>query len=235
MKQMFYNLRKLILYNVRILFSHKFFYFFGAVLLYFVVVCSVNYFQAEDHITGRDVMPALLLPPACVLAVYLSMEIISFERENKTIESVFTTSGSIYKVWMIKLGVTYLIIIAVLLLLEILAFLFVAGFPIFSTLFHSIVPIIFIGNLTFYFSVKFRSGNAAGMITVIIILFFLMLTEPLEHSRFFLFLNPFNKPRDMELVIWDRIIFQNRIGIIAFSSLFLYLGMVATKKREKLL
>ena len=139
MRQTLYNLRKLILYNVRILFSHRFYYFFGAVMLYFIVVCTINYFQTEDHIPGRDVMLALLMPPACVLAVYLSMQVISFERENKTIESVFTTSGSIYKVWMIKLGVTYLILISIVLFLAILAFLFVAGFPVFSAVFHVLI------------------------------------------------------------------------------------------------
>jgi len=89
--------------------------------------------------------------------------------------------------------------------------------------------------MTFYLSVKFRSGMAALTVMAIVILFMLMLWEPLHDTRFFLFLNPYDKPRDTELVIWDRMVFQNRTGIIAISSLFLYLGMVATKKRERLL
>ncbi|RKY89562.1 hypothetical protein DRQ09_01135 [candidate division KSB1 bacterium] len=235
MKEILQASKKLIWYNVKILFSHKFFYFSGAAFLYFIITCVINYFSKGDHLSGPAVMPVLLQIPSVILIIFLSMEIVSYERENKTIESVFTVSGSIYKVWLIKLGVMYLVILSIMFIMDILSFFFVADFPVGGMLFHSFVPLLLIGNMTFYFSVRLRSGNAAGMITVIIVLFFLFLSEPLQNSRFFLFLNPYAKPRDLEIVIWERIVFQNRIGIIAISSLFLYLGLTATKKRERLL
>ncbi|MFC1724393.1 hypothetical protein ACFL4T_02110 [candidate division KSB1 bacterium] len=220
--------------NIKLLFTNKFFYFILGIILYFGFVCTINYFSDPgDSMPGYAIYIALIFIPMSVLTVFLSAYMLPGEMENNTLESLFSISGSIYKVWIIKISVMYIAISIMILILEILSYFMIADFPFFYTFFMSLFPLYFIGGLTFYFAVKFKSYAAAGILTGIIMILISFVTEPLQFSKFFLYINPIAKPRDINNYVWTRTLVENRVGMLVFGSLLYYLGLNKLKFREK--
>jgi len=234
MKENIKTLFSLIKLNTKVLFSNKFLYFLIGIFLYFGVVCTINYFtDPGDYIKGEHIYIAVLLVPMIILTVFLSALIVPSEIESNTIESLFSVSGSIYKVWIIKIVVMYISLSLLLLILEILSYFMIADFPILKNFVMSLFPLYFIGGMTFFFASKYRSTGVAGIISGIVLLIFMFLAEPLEHSRFFLYLNPMITPRDINNYVWTRTVIENRIGMVIFGSFFYYLGLSRLKFKEK--
>ncbi|MDZ7364058.1 MAG: hypothetical protein ONB46_25595 [candidate division KSB1 bacterium] len=109
--------------QARIIFSHKFVWFMAGILIYFVVACIINYNQPViECMPMEDVLPVLLEFPLSALAVYLSMQVITSEKDNRTLV-MFTTAGSRYKVWLLRLGTLNIILLILAFALSALAFL----------------------------------------------------------------------------------------------------------------
>ena len=94
-------------------------------------------------------------------------------------------------------------------------------------------PLYLIGGLTVYFAAKFKSSAVAWILSITILLMIVFLWEPLEHNRFFFFINPTAKPRNINNYVWTRTLVENRVGMLVFGSLFYYLGLSKLKFREK--
>ena len=87
--------------NIKLLFTNKFFYFILGIILYFGFVCTINYLSDPgDSMPGYAIYIVIILIPMSVLIVFLSAYMLPSEMENNTLESLFSISGSIYKVWM---------------------------------------------------------------------------------------------------------------------------------------
>ena len=78
-----------------------------------------------------------------------------------------------------------------------------------------------------------RNGNGAAVIMIIFNLFFLILADPLEQSKWNIFLNPFNLPDNVTETTWLGIVLENRIILLVAIILFLLLGLYRLQKREK--
>ena len=153
-----------------IIFSQKFAWFIAVILAYFTFVYVVNYRQPViERLTQDDILPSLLTIPLIVLAVFLNMQLISSEKAKRTLEVLFTSAGSRYKVWLLRVGTLNLLLLLIAVMLSNLAFFTIAEITIIGTALHGFIPALFIGGMTFYFSVKFRSGFAAGMVAAIAI------------------------------------------------------------------
>ncbi|HEX9652879.1 MAG TPA: hypothetical protein VGA99_04145, partial [bacterium] len=182
--------------QAQILFSKKFLWFMGGILGYSVIAYIINYRQTIlDRLTPEDVLPWLLEFPLTILAIYLNMQLIASEKETRTLEVMFTTAGSRYKVWLLRLGTLNLVVLILALLLSLLAFFTFADIEILGTAIHGFVPTYFVGALTLFFSVKFRSGFAAGMVAAGLVLLTFMFNEVLHDTRYFLYFNPYYLPR----------------------------------------
>lgn len=234
LKNRLINIYQNIRLSEKFIFSQRFLFFFAGVLVYFIIFCVTNYFQSSaERISEESIFIWLLTVPGIALVFYPSMSLITSETENRTIEMIFSTAGSRYKVWLTRIGVLYLFVVFIIFILCSLSFIFISDFPFFGYFFHSLFPPIFISSLIIMFSVIFRSSNAAGLLSFIVIFFLLIAYSPLSTTSFNLFLNPYFKPQNVDYGLWTSIVIYNRIGILLVSGFMLYYTLFRLNKREK--
>ena len=100
---------------------------------------------------------------------------------------------------------------------------------------HLMVLVLFASALGFCLSTIVKNGNATAVIMVILGLFFLILADELDESKWNMFLNPFSTPRDLNDIVWKEIIRQNRLIMGISSLVLLLLGLLNLQQREKFL
>jgi hypothetical protein len=61
----------------------------------------------------------------------------------------------------------------------------------------------------------------------------IILSEQLERTQWNVFLNPFEIPNNMNQVIWQGIVFKNRIFLGVGMLVFILYGLFNLQKREK--
>ncbi|MCP4723650.1 MAG: hypothetical protein GY863_01365 [bacterium] len=216
----------------RILFSGKFIYFIGFAILYEIFLIVIMNFTDAGAMPVDVAFYMMNMVPMLILAVYLSMMLVSYEKENNTIETMFSIPGSPYKVWLYKLLVMYTLMFFIQIILVLTIYFFVADFYFPAMLIHAYIPVILVSNLTFYFSTKFRSGYAAGLITLIICFIIFMIAEPLYENVWFLYLSPYAKPDELNIELWNTRLLYNKLGVSFTSILFMYLGLKRLLVRE---
>lgn len=222
--------------QARIIFSHRFLWFMAGLLIYWIVVYAINYNQEMlDRMSVEEVLPWLLQVPLSALAIYLNMQLITSEKDNRTLEVMFTTAGSRYKVWLLRLGALNAILLILAVVLSTLAFFTITEVPILPLAVHGFVPAFFVGAMTLYFAVKFRSGLAAGMVSAGVILVAMMLSGALEAPRYFIYFNPYDMPRQLDPETWNLWMWQNRIGVICCGAFLLFAALRGMESRERLL
>lgn len=222
--------------QAQVIFSHKFVWFMLGILAYFIAAYAINYNQSMiDRMPMEDVLPLLLEFPLAALAVFLSMQVITSEKDNRTLEVMFTTAGSRYKVWLLRLGTLNAILLILAFVFAVLAFFAFTDIPIAGMALHGFVPTFFAGSMTLYFAVRFRSGLAAGMVAAGLLTLILMFTELLNETRYFLFFNPYHVPRQLDPETWNLWMWQNRIGVLCAGGLMLFAALRGMEVRERLL
>ena len=116
-----------------------------------------------------------------------------------------------------------------------LAYYALMSFPILKMILHLMVLVIFVSALGFCLSTLVKNGNATAVIMVILGLFLLILADELDESKWNIFLNPFDAPRDLNEIVWREIVRQNRIFMGIGSVVLILLGLLNLQKREKFL
>ena len=227
---------KILRLQAQILFFNRFYWFMGGVLGYFLFVYVINYNEDMIHrVSQDDVLLELFMLPFAVLTIILNMQVISREKDNRTLEVMFTTSGSRYKIWILRLVTLNLILLTLSLIFSAFVFFTFTEIEIIATGIHAFVPTFFIGSMTLYFAVKFRSGLAAAMWTIGILLLLLMFTEALEDTKYSFFFNPYDIPRRLDPETWNLWMWQNRITIILFGCFLQFMALRGLENREKML
>ena len=94
-------------------------------------------------------------------------------------------------------------------------------------------PILFLGTMAFMLSTLIRNGNGTAVTMIVFGLLFMILADPLEKSRWNVFLNPFAVPNDVSDIAWQSISFDNRIFMSSGIILFLLYALFNLQKREK--
>ena len=95
------------------------------------------------------------------------------------------------------------------------------------------MPVLFLGMMSFMLSTLVRNGNGTAVIMIIFGIFFLILQDPLYRSQWNLFLNPFDTPSRVNETTWAIIVMKNRIILITGSIIFLLAALFNLQKREK--
>lgn len=221
--------------QAQILFSKKFIWAMLVLLIFWGVVYTINYQQESyERLTQEDILWPILWP-LCGLALFLNMQLISSEKENRTLEVLFTTAGSRYKVWLIRMATLNLIILLISIFLSGLAFFTISDIALLATGLHAFIPAFVVGGMTLYFSVRFRSGLAAGMVSAGILFLTMMFYGALEGTKYVLFFNPYDIPRQLDPQTWYLWMWQNRIGLICLGFLLQFFALRGLEKRERLL
>jgi hypothetical protein len=149
------------------------------------------------------------------------------------LEILFGIPNYRYKVWLVRLAMIYVIVFVILIGLTLMGSISLIVVPTFEMVYHLMFPIFFLGSLAFMVSTIVRNGNGAAVVMVTIGMTFWILAEPLENSKWNLFLNPFEIPTDMSEVVWADVIFNNRIYLLVCTAFVLLMGLFNLQKREK--
>lgn len=228
-----HNLVKLVRYNIRIVFGGKFIYFIFAALLFFLVVGTIMAFD-ESYLTMQDVYGLLVLP-TILLVFYPSAFGIQNDADQRTLEIIFGIPDYRYKVWLVRMLMILVIVYIVLFPFAWIAHYALVSIPILKMVSQLMILAVFTSTLGFCISTLVKNGNATAVIMVVLGLVFLILIDALEDSKWNVFLNPFRSPSDLNEIVWQETIRQNRIILSIASVVFLLLGLLNLQNREKFL
>ena len=226
----FYNLSR---YNMKIIFGGKFIYFILAALIFFlgfgtIIALDSNELNISD-------MYSLIAFPAILLVFYPSVFGIQSDADQRTLEIIFGIPDYRYKVWLVRYVMILVLVFLLLIPFSVLAHWALISFPILPMILQLMVMVFFVSALGFSLSTLVKNGNAAAVIMVIFGLVFLIMSEGLEYSKWNIFLNPFEIPRDINDIVWQETIRQNRIIMGIISVVLLLLGLLNLQQREKFL
>lgn len=224
-------IKKLIQYNIKIIFGNKFLYFMLAALGFFVITVVAQLF-GDDEITEASAYSMLILP--CILLVFYPMCFgLQNDQDAKIVEIIFGIPNYSYKVWLLRLVIAYLICFVVTFLLAVLTNWLIVSVPPLNLALQTMVPALFIGTLSFFLSTAIKNGNGTSVVIIIIALVLFFMKGALETSQWNIYLNPYDVPLDKNPEIFLNTVFHNRLNMLIASALFIIFGLNNTRNREK--
>ncbi len=222
---------KMIVYNLKIIFANKFIWFLLGAFAFYVGLILI-YIFSEDISRVEDLYGVFVFC-GLLLIFYPTVFGIQNDQDARTIEILFGIPNYRYKVWLVRMALIYVITFAILLLFVWLSSFLVVRMPVVSVTYHVLYPVFFLGVMSFMVSTLVRNGNGSAVIMIIFSLFFLILEEELERSKWNVFLNPFELPNNVSETAWSNIVVENRIILLVVTILFLLSGLYNLQKREK--
>jgi hypothetical protein len=227
------NLFNLTRYNMKIIFGGKFVYFILAALIFFLVFGTIMALEESEFDIGE--IYGLLAFPAILLVFYPSVFGIQSDADQRTLEIIFGIPDYRYKVWLVRYAMILVLVFLLLIPFSALAHWALISFPFLRMIFQLMVLVFFVSALGFSVSTLVKNGNATAVIMVIFGLVFLILSDGIKNSKWNLFLNPFDIPWDINDIVWQETIRQNRIIMGIVSVVLLLLGLLNLQQREKFL
>lgn len=227
------NTLSLARYNMKIIFGGKFIYFILAAFIFFLVFGTIM--ALEDGEMDMEDIFGLLAFPAILLVFFPSVFGIQSDADQRTLEIIFGIPDYRYKVWLVRYIMILVLVFALLFPFAGLAWYALMSFPVLPMILHLMVLVLFASALGFCLSTIVKNGNATAVIMVILGLFFLILADELDESKWNMFLNPFATPRNLNDIVWKEIVRQNRLIMGISSLVLLLLGLLNLQQREKFL
>lgn len=224
-------IRKIIKYNMKIIFASQFIWFLLAAFGFYVFISVQAIF--DNATLDESFIYGTMLFPGILLIFYPTVFGIQRDADSNVLELLFGIPDYRFKVWMVRLVMIYIITFIIVLGFTAIGSFAIYPVRIFEMAGQLMFPLLFIGSLGFMFSTIIKNGNGTAVVMVIIGVFFLILTDMVERTMWNIFMNPFNLPRDMNELIWQNIAVKNRIFLVAGSILFLLFGLFNLQKREK--
>jgi hypothetical protein len=222
---------KMIIYNLRIIFANKFIWFLAGSVLFYVGL-SVIYVFNED-ISRMGDLYFFFLFSGVLLVFYPSVFGIQNDQDARTIEILFGIPNYRYKVWLVRIILIFVIAYLIMLVFTLLSSVLIVKFRIFDMTTQVMLPVIFLGIMSFMVSTIVRNGNGTAVIMIAFGLFFMMLSDSLYKTQWNIFLNPYELPRDLNEASWAIIVLKNRIILVTGSIIFLLAALYNLQKREK--
>jgi hypothetical protein len=105
--------------------------------------------------------------------------------------------------------------------------------PVVKMVYQLLFPLLFLASLSFLMASITRNASAAAVIMIVIGLFFWIMSEAVEYSKWNIFLNPIKVPNDMSLTVWKNVIYQNRLMLVVGSVVSLLWSLTNLQRREK--
>ena len=220
--------------NLKIVFGLKAMWFLAGAAVYIVVLCLIA-LNSGNAWSIAQALPLAVWIPVTIIAVLFSMDIISKERDANLIETLFTVSVSVYRLWIIKFVTLMVCLTLLAYALIVTTDLFIVDLPILVTLVNVLPPVLFFASLTMLFSVMFKSANAAAMVVTAILAFVMLVSEGLSTTVVYPYLNPFTKPVDYESFVWIRMVVYNKIAYTLFGCVWFWRALRWLDRRERLL
>ena len=223
--------QKTILYNLRIIFANKFIWFLAGSIIFYLGL-SVIYVFSNDVSRMSDLYGTFIFS-GILLVFYPSVFGIQNDQDARTIEILFGIPNYRYKVWLVRISLIFVIAYLIMLGFTFLSSVLIVKFNFVKMTTQVMMPVLFLGMMSFMLSTLVRNGNGTAVIMIIFGIFFLILQEPLYRSQWNLFLNPFDTPSRVNETTWAIIVMKNRIILITGSIIFLLAALFNLQKREK--
>jgi hypothetical protein len=231
----FYNnyilIYKMIIYNLRIIFANKFIWFLAGSILFYLGL-SVIYVFSND-VSKMEDLYGIFLFSGVLLVFYPSVFGVQNDQDARTIEILFGIPNYRYKVWLVRIVLIFIITFLIMFVFTMLSSYFIVKFRIVNMTSQVMLPVIFLGMMSFMLSTIIRNGNGTAVVMIAFGMIFLVLSDPLSKSQWNVFLNPFDMSHDINETTWSIITFKNRIILITGSVLFLLVALYNLQKREK--
>ncbi len=221
--------------SFRLVFHRKLLFMGAGILAYYGILYALAVFRPGEGFSAIQALHILVEAPGTVLGIYLTMDLVAGERDRNTLEVLFSTSSSHYKIWVVRMLSIYVVLAVSLMAMSALSYFFFAEFLFVEGALNAFLPAFLVANLTFFFSVSFRSGNAAGMLSLGFLIFILLTSESLGNTPYFLFLNPFDPPIGVDDALWGDRVLVNRLCVAALGCVLLFLALRRMEGRERLL
>jgi hypothetical protein len=139
-----------------------------------------------------------------------------------------------YKVWLARLILIYVEIFFILVIYAWIAKYLIYPVNQFEIAYQLMYPVLFMGNLAFFFSTVTRNGNATAILIIICGVIAVVLSNGLtKNSMWDVTLNPLSMPENIHAVIWSDTVLCNRIFLAVGSVVWMMLGLLNLQKREK--
>ncbi len=220
-------------YNMRIIFGGKFIYFVLAAFIFFLVFGII--IALEENVLDMEEVYSLLAFPAILLVFFPSVFGIQSDADQRTLEIIFGIPDYRYKVWLVRYVMILFLVFLLLFPFAGIAWWALVSFPVLPMILHLMVLVLLISSLGFCLSTVVKNGNATAVIMVVLGLAFLILSDELDESKWNIFLNPFDMPGDINEIVWQEIVRQNRIFMGTLSAVLILLGLLNLQQREKFL
>ncbi len=230
-KRNLHLLKDTLVYNLKIVFGNKFIYFLIAAVAFYLMVISIMLWD-DSTVREHAIFDALLFPGVLII-FYPIIFSIQNDKDARMLEIVFGVPNYRYKVYLVRFVITILLLFIIMLLLTWFAEFALVNIRIFYTVYHIMYPMLFIACLSFFFASWVKNANSAAVIMIAIGLIFFIMKEPLEESKWNLFLNPINTPTDLSMTVWQKIVNQNRLMLVVGSVVALLGSLINLQHREK--
>ncbi|MBN2415635.1 hypothetical protein JXO52_07325 [bacterium] len=220
---------KLFRYNIKIIFGNKFIYFLLAAIAFFLLVAIINLFS--DTSPSAEIIYSWLLFPGILLVFYPTTFGIQNDVDTRMLEILFGIPNYRYKVWLVRMALTYIVVAVILSILAFLSSMAFVLIPVIEMTYQVMFPIFFLGCMSFMFSTLVKNGSGAAVVMIVFGLIIWIVSAAL--GKYNIFLNPFSMPTDINETIWAGNVSSNRIFLAAGTVIFLLVGLFRLQKREK--
>ena len=177
----------------------------------------------------------MLVVPATLLAIALSMGSVIGDRDSRQLETIFVSPSGRHSAWVHRFTAIFVACWGAAGLLSLLTGLFVEpAHAILPASLHSAVPILFAISLTVLLSIAFRGAAVAALVASLGIGLSLMFADPL--GRLGYWFNPLAAPSGpAESEELFRAIVFNRSLYLSLSALCFWISLAWLQRRERLL
>lgn len=222
---------RMIRYNLRIIFANRFIWFLLSAFAFFAFF-AVQMILDRNNIDDGTIYN-LLIFPGMLLIFYPSAFGIQNDDDSRMLEILFGIPNYRYKIWLVRLVMIYVLIFIIITGFATIASLLLYKINILEMAYQLMYPIVFIGSMAFMFSTLIKNGNGTAVVMVLIGVTLIILQDAIERTQWNVFLNPFEIPGNLNEVIWDGLIFKNRIFLGIGMLVFILYGLFNLQKREK--
>jgi hypothetical protein len=219
-------------YNLKIVFANKFVYFLIAALAFYLLVIAIGLFSSSSNLNIEDMYAALILP-GILIVFYPVIFNIQNDKDARMLEIIFGVPNYRYKVYLVRFLISILILVVLLFFMGYFTVFAVLRIPVVKMVYQLLFPLLFLASLSFLMASITRNASAAAVIMIVIGLFFWIMSEAVEYSKWNIFLNPFKVPNDMSLTVWKNVIYQNRLMLVVGSVVSLLWSLTNLQRREK--
>lgn len=218
-------------YNLRIVFANKFVYFLIAAIAFFLMVIGIMLFS-NSSVTDDDIFATLIFPGILVV-FYPVIFNIQNDKDARMLEIIFGVPNYRYKVYLVRFLISMILLFGILILMSYFTVFAILRIPVFKMVYELMYPLLFLSCVSFLLTTTLRNASGTAVIMIIIGLFFTILEENIQYSKWNIFLNPFNVPTDISLTVWKNILYQNRLMLMIGSVISMLGALISLQKREK--